>query len=324
LTINVETDLPSRKALPPFAALRAFDAVARVGGVRRAAEVLNVDHAVVSRHLRAIEAWTGAALIDRTRTGAILTEEGLRYHVAIADAIDLIADATSNLMKSGSEDRLSTWCMPGLAYHWLMERLEDFERANPGLDIDVRPTDQCPDFNRHEADVDIRFAPAYGEPLRLAACVRTAEIVRPEAILVASPDYYRSIRPMIKSAANLLECQLLHEESFGAWRAWLEAQGVRCQDDLPGPCLWHAHLTLDAARRGRGLALANYLIVADDFAAGRLVEIRGPGSGFKSLSLGAYLFAARADQWAVAPIARYREWLMVAIATDISRLRQRR
>jgi DNA-binding transcriptional LysR family regulator len=317
LELSVETDLPSRKALPPFAALRAFDAVARLGGVRRAAEVLNLDHAVISRHLRAIEAWTGAPLIDRTRRGTTLTEQGLRYHLAIAEAVDLIADATINLMKSDADDRLSTWCMPGFAYHWLMGRLEDFESANPGLDIDVRPTDQCPDFNRYEADVDIRFAPNYGEPLRLAACVRTVEIARPETILVASPDYLSS-QPKIETAADLLERQLLHEESFDAWRAWLEAQGLQHPGNLPGPCLWHAHLTLDAARRGRGIALANRLIVADDFVAGRLVEVRASGRGFKPRSLGAYLFAARADRWDVATVARYREWLLAAVAADVS------
>ena len=36
---------PSRKSLPPFEALRAFDAVARLGGVRE----LHIGHAIVSR-----------------------------------------------------------------------------------------------------------------------------------------------------------------------------------------------------------------------------------------------------------------------------------
>lgn len=82
--------LPSRKALPPFEALRAFDAVARLGGVRKAAQYLCRDHAVVSRHLRAIEDWTGTKLIQRTPGGAVLTEDGMRYHKQIATAIDLI------------------------------------------------------------------------------------------------------------------------------------------------------------------------------------------------------------------------------------------
>ena len=41
---------PQRKALPPFEGLRAFDAIARLGGVRKAAKWLDRDHAVLSRH----------------------------------------------------------------------------------------------------------------------------------------------------------------------------------------------------------------------------------------------------------------------------------
>jgi len=40
------------KALPPFAALRAFEAVGREGGIRKAAASLGIDHAVISRHIR--------------------------------------------------------------------------------------------------------------------------------------------------------------------------------------------------------------------------------------------------------------------------------
>src|SRR5207244_4690442 len=89
---------PSRKSLPPFEALRAFDAVARLGGVRKAAQSLCRDHAAVSRHLRAIEAWTGATLIERTSSGVVLTEDGVRYHKQIASALDMIAHATIDLM----------------------------------------------------------------------------------------------------------------------------------------------------------------------------------------------------------------------------------
>ena len=58
---------PSRKTIPPFEALRAFDAVARLGGVRQAARSLGRDHAVISRHLKALEQWTGARLRSEER-----------------------------------------------------------------------------------------------------------------------------------------------------------------------------------------------------------------------------------------------------------------
>lgn len=91
--------LLSRRALPPFETLRAFDAIARLGGVRKAAQYLCRDHAVISRHLRAIEDWTGSKLIQRSAAGSVLTEDGVRYHRDIASALDIIARATVDLIK---------------------------------------------------------------------------------------------------------------------------------------------------------------------------------------------------------------------------------
>ncbi|HUD50876.1 LysR substrate-binding domain-containing protein [Parvibaculum sp.] len=309
-----DASLPPRNAIPPFAALRAFDAVARLGGVRKAAEMLSLDHAVVSRHLRAIEAWTGTTLIERTRTGVLLTEDGLRYHKRIAVAIDTIASATIDLMKRSDNNRLHTWAMPGFAFHWLMGRLSVFEASNPGLDIELRPTDMCPDFARHEADVDIRFANAYGPPLSLPPGVRSVEIARMPTVPLASPDYVAR-SPDIERPEDLLGHALLHEESYDGWSAWLSDHGVTNQEALSGPRLWHGHLTLDAARRGRGIALGNHLIAADDIAAGRLVEV---GAGlFEHIPLGAYLFVARADRWNAPQIARFRHWLLAAVAAEV-------
>lgn len=104
---DAASQLLSRRALPPFETLRAFDAIARLGGVRKAAQYLCRDHAVVSRHLRAIEDWTGTQLIRRTPAGSVLTEEGLRYHRDIASALDLIARATVDLIKRGSQSQSS-------------------------------------------------------------------------------------------------------------------------------------------------------------------------------------------------------------------------
>jgi LysR family glycine cleavage system transcriptional activator len=95
------SQLLSRRALPPFETLRAFDAIARLGGVRKAAQYLRRDHGVVSRHLRTIEDWTGTKLIQRSAAGSVLTEDGLRYHRDIASALEIIARATVDLIKRG-------------------------------------------------------------------------------------------------------------------------------------------------------------------------------------------------------------------------------
>ncbi|UIJ45681.1 LysR substrate-binding domain-containing protein [Sphingomonas cannabina] len=308
-------ELPPRNSIPPFAALRAFDAVARLGGIRKAAQTLGLDHAVVSRHLRTLELWTGTVLLERARSGSALTPEGLAYHRSIAAAIDLISNATLDLIKASDDHQLKIWCMPGFASKWLLSRMRAFEMANSGMTIEVRPSDHQPDFNRHEADIDIRYAPTYGESIDLPPNVRTLELARPSVIPVASPAYLASAPPIAR-AADLLAHPLLHEENFENWRAWLTAHGVAVPEDITGTRLWHAHLTIDAACQGRGIALANHFLAVDAIEAGQLVELGGEHGPFEKLSLGSYLLIARTDRWSSPAIARFRRWIVATVAQE--------
>jgi LysR family transcriptional regulator, glycine cleavage system transcriptional activator len=314
------TSLPSRKALPPFEALRAFDAIARLGGVRKAAQYLCRDHAVVSRHLRTIEDWTGTKLIERTPGGAVLTEDGVRYHKQIAAAIDQIAGATVDLMKRGDTHRLHIRCMPGFALHWLSGRLGEFEQANPGVDIEVRPADRSPDLLAHHTDIDIRFVATYGVAFELPPELRDAEIVEAPVLAVASREYLAKTSP-IKEPRDLLKQQLLHEENFDRWHNWLGVHGVHDDVELTGPRLWQGHLTLDAARYGRGVALASYLIAADDLAAGRLVEVGKGNDSFQPYATGIYHFIAKQDRWDSVLIRKFRQWLLAAVRKEYPQLK---
>lgn len=307
------SQLPSRKALPPFEALRAFDAVARLGGVRKAAQYLCRDHAVVSRHLRAIESWTGARLIERTPGGTILTEDGLRYHREIAVAMDLIANATVDLIKRGDNRCLHIRCMPGFALHWLSGRLGDFEKNNPGVDVELRPADRSPEFLSQDTDLEIRLIPDYVPRFQLPSNLRAAEAAHVPIIAVASSAYLASV-PRLTEPKDLLRMQLLHEENFDLWRNWLAAHNVIDDEELTGPRLWQGQLTMDAARHDRGVALTNQLIAADDIAAGRLVEVGHDLPAFQPKAMGIYYLIARADRWETGLVRRFRQWLTSTIA----------
>lgn len=300
---------PTRKSLPPFEALRAFDAVARLGGVRKAAHSLCRDHAVISRHLRAIEAWTGATLIERTAAGIVLTEDGARYHKQIAAALDAIAHATVDLMRRGQNHRLHIRCIPGFALHWLSGRLGEFEKANPGLDIELRPTDRSATFSTVDCDVDIRFVPNYGPSVELAPGLQRVQLAAVPIVAVATRAYLAQAAP-IREPRDLLTHHLLHEENFDRWGNWLAAHGVYDDVYLTGPRLWQGHLTLDAARHGRGIALTNHLVAADDLSANRLVEVGKDLPTFQPYTVGDYLFLARTDHWEATLVRRFREWLI--------------
>ncbi|WP_262054864.1 LysR family transcriptional regulator, partial [Burkholderia thailandensis] len=61
--------------LPPFPALRAFEAAARHESFSAAGEELHVTHGAISRQIAAFEAWLGKPVFHRHGKRVRLTEE---------------------------------------------------------------------------------------------------------------------------------------------------------------------------------------------------------------------------------------------------------
>lgn len=301
------TDEP-RVSTPPFPALRAFEAVGRLGGIRRAALDLKLDHTVVSRHLRSLEEWAGVPLINRQRDGRVLTDAGAQFHKRISLALQEIAQASADLLVIRGNHLLRIWCMPGLALHWLTARLPHFQALHPEVELSLRPSERSPDFANHEAEVDIRYL--YGDapidPSVVTGMARRVQLACPEVFPVASPPLAESLRPL--TPGDLTKATLLHEEDDEYWRSWFAVHEVSCPGHIAGPRLWHAQQAIEAARRSQGVALVNTFLVGDDLASGSLVRLFQPGDS-PWVELGAYVFAARADRWQSRAIADFRRWL---------------
>lgn len=291
--------------LPPLIALRAFDAVGRAGSLRAAGEELAVSHTVISRHIRNLEARLGVTLLRPKGRGVVLTDEGMRYHAQIRQAFDQIARATSDL-KRGQKRGLEIWCIPGLATLRLMPSLPDLETLIPDCEITLRPTLARPQLLRGEADVEI----AYLDEVQLPSGLRAERLVAPRVFPVASPALLAR-HHADQTIAAALALPLVHEESTTQWEAWLRRAGVDALPGLHGPHLWHAHLTVEAARLGQGVAIANEVLVADDLASGRLVEI-----GQTAIELGAYYFIAPRSRWDDSDVAKLRDWLIRLLASQ--------
>jgi len=211
---------------------------------------------------------------------------------------------------------LRIWCMPGFALGWLTARLPQFQALVPQVELVLRPHDTSPDFTRYEAEVDLHYFAGL-DPVQLPGhCeARRIEIARPDVFPVASPQLARSLRPIAR-IEDLLDAPLLHEESAAHWRSWFSACGIACPESLPGPRLWQAHLAIEAARHGQGVALANPFLLGDDLATGRLVPVLDKHLGGR-IPLGVYAFTARADRWHSPTVAQLRRWLLVEIATTL-------
>src|SRR5690606_20483110 len=89
------------------------------------------------------------------------------------------------------------------------------------------------------------------------------------------------------------------------WRRWLEAAGVRDVDPDRGPRFSHAHMALEAAIAGQGVALGRTTLVSRDVREGRLVR---PLSLELESGLAYWLLTPRGVA-PPAPVRALAEWL---------------
>lgn len=296
---------PAGKNLPPFAALRAFEALASAGSVRKAAKTLGLHHSVVSRHIALLEAWLGTPLVKWSGRQLSLTESGQTYYQRISSAIAEIALATRDVMGTEAGRPLRIWCSPGLSIQWLASQIAEFEALHVGVRVELKPSENPADLLRHEADANIYFHLDGSSDDLPGKGLKAQQLTRPNGMVAASPDLACSL-PDIRSAADLLELPLLHGNQKDDWRFWFLLNGVAVTTELPGEMCWHPNMALEAARLGRGILLANKFFLDRDLARGDLVEIRVPDA---SKSFGVYLFTAREDRWSVPTIAALRRFL---------------
>ncbi|WP_230368717.1 LysR family transcriptional regulator [Paludibacterium denitrificans] len=84
---------------PPLNALRIFESAARLESFSAAANELYVTHGAVSKQIKQLEEWLAVKLFERTGGRVKLTDTGWRYLVQVQDGLDLIANATSQILQ---------------------------------------------------------------------------------------------------------------------------------------------------------------------------------------------------------------------------------
>ena len=117
--------------LPPLNAVRAFDAVARLGSVRAAADELAVTPAAVSQQLRVLEAHLGLALTQRQGRGLTLTDSGRTWHGEIARHLRAIALAAERVRPGRRVVQVTV--VQSFGSRWLMPRLTKFTAREPEI-----------------------------------------------------------------------------------------------------------------------------------------------------------------------------------------------
>ena len=254
---------------PALAALRAFEAAARLLSFKRAAAELLVTPTAISHQVRQLEAAIGARLFERRTRQVHLTAEGQVLLPVLREGFDSFARVVEGLSRKQRRMTVTISATPAFAAKWLVPRIADFRNARPDIDLTVLASLELVDLVSGGADLALRYGngPYPGliaEPLSIDGCN------------VANPLLG------IKKPSDLKAATLLHSDWHRSdprnptWRHWLKLAGIEGVDPRTGVRFSDETHAIQAAVAGTGIALHSLLLVAAEIATGTLVVPFGP------------------------------------------------
>lgn len=251
--------------IPPLAAVRVFEAVARHGNFTRAAEELGMSQAAVSYQVKVLEERVGGTLFLRRPRQVELTELGHALAPSITQAFELMRSAFSSIR----EDKQGTLVINSIqtfSATWLALHLGRFQMEHCGIAVRLVAADQLVDFTREDVDVAIRSG--FGDWPGLKA----HRLIDATFTPILSPELAETIGG-VHEPADLLKLPFV-DASDPWWRQWFEAAGVADPDldTRPRSHFGSQSLEVNAAIAGRGVAILTPNFHQAEIKAGRLFQ----------------------------------------------------
>lgn len=284
--------------MPSLISLRAFEAAARLGSFKDAADELSVSPTAVSHHIRGLEEALDVQLFVRETRAVRLTETGRRLSERLASAFTEIADALGEV--HATEHDLTVTTTPAFATLWLAPRMEVFQAAHPDirlrLETGTAPVDLARD---RRIDVAIRYGVEEGPLL--------AHAFPQERIgLYGAPDVVAALGGRLDGATILSTVWKQPGLPPMSPETWIASAAY------DRPKLRHfeqEHHVAQCAIAGQGLALLSNVLAGDMTARGLLTPFR-PDIQRPGLSYGVLCLPERVR---VRKIARFIRWLEAAL-----------
>jgi len=213
------------RRLPPLAAVRVFEAAARLENFTAAANELGMTQAAVSYQVKLLEERLGAALFVREKGRARLTGLGLRLLPQLTKAFDTIEGAFAELREE-DEGLLTVATTFTFANTWLAWRLGAFQVEHPDLAVRLATSNKLVDLKAGEADVAIR---AGAQPWEGLVAI---ELMKVDFSPMCAPSFWQRMteqlgRPPVP--ADLPNLPLISPEDYW-WDKWFEVAGVEGAD----------------------------------------------------------------------------------------------
>jgi len=297
------------RCLPPLAALRAFEAAARLENFTAAAAELGMTQAAVSYQVKSLEDRLGAPLFVRERGRARLTPLGARLLPSLSSAFDGIAAAFASHDQE-DESLLTVTTTHTFANTWLAWRVGAFQMEHPDLAVRMTTSNELVDLRAGDADIAIRAGKGGWEGVEHHRLFNSefTPMASPECVAEAERRLGRKIEPRDMPDQHLIS------PSDEWWQQWFTDNGVPADQSVlrrPGIRLENQANEGHAAMAGQGFALLTPLLWRGDVAAERLTM---PFPERISTRGWAYWLLYPTERRMVPKVKRFREWLIAEMA----------
>lgn len=264
-TEQYDAPLPTLPKDPPLRAVRAFEAVARLGGIGAAAKELAISPSAVSHQLKTLEAFLQMPLTERQGRTLILRDEGREYYRSIRAAFNVLRQATEQVRERSASRQVTISLIPLFGMGWFIPRLRGFLRENPDIDINVVYANHR-NYLSDAADLSIRFGVGQWTGYR------SEKLMSGKMVPVCSRAFGK-LHGLLDTPDQLASLPLLHDEERSAWMQWFQQAGVKRPPRSVGPMFEDGLLTLAAVQAGLGCALMREPLIAPYLHGGELIKL---------------------------------------------------
>ena len=253
----------NRSDIPSLDDLRAFEATARLGSVRLAADSLALTHGAVSRRISKLSKDLGFRLFEKDGRGLRLTAAGETLNLTVGRFLNELGATVQTLrVTSQQEQTLVLSCETSVAMRWLIPRLGAFQTAHPDIAVHLSVGGGAVDFRRDRVDLALRrldFALPESWQVRHLFAERVGPVMSPQIVDMFEEGRYVGLGSKTRQ---------------DAWSQWLSTHPEELR---PVELRYYDHhfLMVEAASSGLGIAISPFVLAADDIERGRLVAPRG-------------------------------------------------
>lgn len=245
-------------------------AVVETGSFAAAAGPLQMSAVAVGKHIQQLEAHLGARVLQRSTRKQSLTEVGTMFYEDSKRVLEQVRWAESAVERSRSAPQglLRVSAPVSLGGRLIAPLAAEFLLLHPKVRVDLQLTDSVADLTGEAIDLAVRIGRIADESL-------VARPLQPYRMVIAATPAYLKGHGTPQRAADLASHVCLSHSVWQRRTEWTLRDG---DESLQWPknagfSCNHGEGLRRAALAGLGLVMQPEVLLADDLASGRLVQV---------------------------------------------------